>query len=170
MAASSVSITGLKPLQRRVSLVERRLSEVAISGHLGTTVKPYLSRQARKRFQVQGDEASGPWATLTTATNSWRASLGFNPIKPINVRTGHLREMITNSKPDVTTTPQMSVLSFPGNNILDRPDMFHRVQQAVGNRRGPARPVVAMDGTDIAWVLASMQKFVVSGVEIGAKR
>lgn len=168
--AKSSVVINMKSAQRALSFAEQRVSMGAISGHLGTVIQPYLSRRAKMRFQKGIDADGAKWTPLTDATNEIRKSLGFRPIKPVNVRTGHMRDTIVNAKADLTATPEFNLLKYPGNNIMDRPDMFHRVQQSIGNRKGPARPVVGIGAEDIAFVLASMRKFVVGGIEIGGKR
>lgn len=169
MATPSVKITDTSA-RKLITLAEQRVSVSALAGHMAGVIQPYLSRRARARFKMGGDDASGgAWTPLSESTKRVRKSLGYGAEKPINIRTGHMRDTIVGAKPDVVSTDTVTTLAFPGNGIMGRPDMFHRGQQTIGNRSGPAREVVAVDKTDIAQVLSYMSKFIVGGIIIGGR-
>ncbi|URG17386.1 head-to-tail connector protein [Rhodococcus phage Mbo2] len=165
MPPAGVSVNSAR-VDRLLKTLINNTSDAILSTALAGSIHQHLQRRMVKRFAAGGDDASGTWTPLSEATLEIRQSLGFtrgDRKGQINVRTGHMKDQLTKSKPDVSVTPVAVALSFPGNGISERPDMFHRTQQALGNRRGPARPTLAYNETDVAVILTSLAKAVGRG-------
>lgn len=147
-------------LQKALTRMIAATSPVGQATFMSSVVHPFLAGRAEARFKKQGDAAAGGrWAPLADSTNEFRASLGFPTAPPgqINVRTGQMRDYLVSTLPYVTADPFGTVLSFPGpvpGALMDR------FAQAAGSRKGPPRPVAAVDAKDLAFVLASMSAFV----------
>jgi hypothetical protein len=123
---------------------------------LALEVTPYLQNRARARFEMEGDDVSGPWAPLTDATVAIRESAGFPGDHPINVRTGEMERFITGSRPTFAANPD-AMMIFPGQDPVGK--TYYKVQVA---QKGtdvpptPARPVIGIDEADLAYVLATI--------------
>lgn len=134
-------------------------SAPSLAGYLETVVSPHLTRRAESRFKSAGDSASGKWAELTEATKEIRENLGFSRDE-INVRTGTLRDYLTKPNPVTVQDALGTTMEWPG-----RPgrNLNSRLAQASGKRRGPARWVVAFDAGTVAFILSTLESWVVSG-------
>lgn len=136
-------------------------SPAGLSVFLAGRARNWLQERAEARFADAGDDASGPWRPLAESTQHIRSRLGFGADAPINVRTGFLKGTITAARGEVFLDALGSTMSWPDTSIS--PEIEHRYNQAqLGNLRtkAPARPVVAMNLTDAAGILALLGDFV----------
>lgn len=132
-----------------------RLSEGLMSNSLRqwvyTNARPYLQSRARRRFETEGDDVTGPWAELSLATQGFRRRHGFPPEHPINVRTGGLRQYVTQTY-DMTEGWREVTFNMPGradNSVIRK--KYRAAQRGGVGKSGlpfPARPVIAMNEND----------------------
>lgn len=149
------------------------LSAPMLSVFLKTTVDPYLRQRVQDRFRQEGDDASGPWVPLADSTHFWREEQGFPPEHPINIRTGQMFNWATSAGSTRMIGPSSSLLTFPGRKPSGA-KMERKVMTAQrgikGQRRGamagssggtggkiiPARPILAVDESDMLWVMSAL--------------
>lgn len=147
-----------------LSTLLRGVSDASMTAYLETAAKNWFITRAEGRFASSGDSASGKWAPLSENTVDIRKNLGFTPgtgAGEINVRTGSLREWLTN--PETMTVPDALGVSmaWPG----PEPDEGTRIKlsQAAGHERGPARPVIAYDAADLSYLLTTLAGWIQGG-------
>lgn len=120
----------------------------------------YLKDRALKRFDTEGDRASGKWEDLRPATNDIREHLGYPRAHPINERTGDLRNFIKSSTGDTAFVGAQTVrLSWP-----DVPpaqgglsQKFETAQVGKKSPGTPPRPVAAIDAIDLQTALVALR-------------
>jgi hypothetical protein len=93
-------IVDASEVTRTLDILDRRL-QVEVGDWMRGDLHDYLVQRASDRFANEGDDASGPWAPLSNATEAIRASRGFPPAHPINVRTHDLQRFILGSSGNV---------------------------------------------------------------------
>lgn len=138
--------------------MDTALQPTAIAGFLGATVDPFLRGRAKDRFNSEGDDVSGNWPALSSSTQDIRASMGYGPAHPINVRTGLLEEYIVTSPHDINIGIGIASLGLPGTPATGALLSKLKVAQA-GTTRGPARPVLGMNENDLLYVLTALSGF-----------
>lgn len=160
---SSVSVAiDLARAGRMMDHLIRQTSSLAQSQFLTGVVSPYLSRQAESRFADSVDPSGNRWEDLEDSTVSFRRSLGFTPGTgrgEINVRTGKLRDWLAYPAIAVLPIDEGAVMQWPSRDSVGV-DMEHRLAQAAGNRKGPARWVIGYNVADVAYILANMETFI----------
>lgn len=127
------------------------------------SVVPYLRERAEQRFLGEGDDASGMWAPLSETTVHIRESSGYPGAHPINVRTGELEDYITQGAGTVTVEGSGSTaLKYPQASTPGgiKGKKLRRAQ--VGDSRTPARPVLAVNETDLMFVTQQLAYFIQS--------
>lgn len=130
-------------------------------------VSPYLSAEAESRFADSVNPDDTPWEPLEDSTVSWRESLGFTPGTKrgeINVRTGKLRDWLAYPAIAVAPAGDGAVMQWPSRSSVGA-DMEHRLAQAAGRRKGPARWVIGYHARDIGFIVGAMEKFIVRGAK-----
>ena len=161
-------------LMGNLARMRRAMEPVGIGSHivlLAGPINQWFQARAAARFKSEGDRASGKWKQLERATWSWRRRSGFPEKHPINVRTGDLKTLLTEEKPNIGHDGVGSFLLWPGGgqNRGRRPE---KMRQAAGQVRrrdgspGTARPVVAWDLVDVAFVHRSFQTFIMTGKQV----
>lgn len=158
MARASVTIN-MGRVSKILDSTDANISPIGLAGYLGTVVSPHLAREAKSRFQTKGDNASGTWAPLAQSTQEIRANLGFTP-DDINVRTGRMRDYMTNPSPVLAHDFLSTSMEWPG---TPGANLGRRLAQAAGRGRGPARHVVAYDMNTVAFILRSLESWAVFG-------
>jgi len=142
---------------------------------------PFLRQRAKERFRSEGDAASGAWAALTDSRNDIREHAGFPAAHPINRASGELENYILSGKDDITWGPGWAAFFLPRNTGSAR--LLGRMTTAQEGRTGghmpmgwgmegtkpspsatPKRPVVAMDMTDTAHLMAALEIFIAAEV------
>jgi len=147
--------------------LDRALDPTMIGGRfLATTVNPYIRMRARNRFASEGDDAvGGRWTPLKAATENFRTQAGYGGAHPINRRTGELEAYITSSPLDIRIEPAIgATLVMPGNPPSNS-ELRKKVATAQkGDSRTAARPVMAVDATDLGFVLTGLVECVTRGL------
>jgi len=131
--------------------------ELTLMGHnlflyLRDYMQPYMRTRAAARFRGEGDDASGPWAALTAATEEIRTHGGFPPAHPINKRTGELEAFMLRGVIDHSWSVDSATMQYPG-----RPptsslrEKLKTAQEGRVKPRTVPRPVARMNMTDMAY-------------------
>jgi hypothetical protein len=150
-----------KDLNRTLHGLETAHTPQALAKFMTRTVGPYLQERARLRFRNEGDDVSGKWAPLSQTTNAFRESSGFPPDHPINQRTHRLEQYITGTRAGVAPTTDGAQLTFPA--VPPDGVMAKKVataQYGKAKPRTPARPVLGINETDIAFVRLSLEEYI----------
>lgn len=130
----------------------------------GGKVSNYLTDKERIRFDVEGDIESGFWAPLAPATERIRASLGFDPVDPINIRTERMYDVVPESK-SVDPLPGGVQVTSPNVGSLDPITLKKYMTAQFGDTDNrmipgavtPPRPVVAIGERDLVNIMALLQ-------------
>lgn len=164
-ALVSVQMEGdSKQVLHMLQKLDTSLNPVRIGAWLGTTVDPWIRSRARDRFAKEGDDVSGAWAPLKPATQRIRATQGYGPDHPINVRTHRLEHYITRGPNSVNVHTLGATLIMPG-----RPptgELKTKVETAQAGKQYPstvARPVMGMNERDLLAVLTDLSLYISVG-------
>lgn len=136
-------------------------SPEALALWLLETIGPFLQMRAKRRFRIEGDDASGPWAELSKSTHAFRLSQGYIPDHPINKRTGRLERYITRSAINTWVQGSSAMLVFPSN--PPRGATKQKVQTAQYGKMYPRtvpRPVLALGPVDYTFIQKSINIYV----------
>lgn len=143
--------------------LEMALEPASIAAFLGARVDPILKKRAKDRFRSEGDDVSGKWEPLASSTQSIRASQGYGPAHPINIRTGQMEAYITGFRPDITIEPGLGArLDFPGGSPSESVTDKIRVAQQ-GDARTPRRPVLGVNERDLELVMVALAFHIADG-------
>jgi hypothetical protein len=108
------------------------------------------------RFDSEGDDVSGPWASLTPYTQAQRRRGGFGAAHPINVRTGAMKDHLLHRVPDVMPNTLGATMWFPARGGSAKNLRKVRIaQDGDPKSRTPARPVLGVNPNDLELVLKS---------------
>jgi hypothetical protein len=134
-----------------------RASPVGLSAFLSTIVDPFLRNRIEQRFDNEGDDMSGSWDPLAVATQQIRASYGFPPDHPINVRTGKLKSFLVGTNSDVKANGFGATLQHPPP-IADpiTAKKLATAQAGSPSPSTPARPVIGVNENDLIFVTSSL--------------
>lgn len=151
--------------------LDTALSAEALAEFLTVKVAPFLGARAKERFRTEGDDASGKWAPLMPATQAIRASgaqtygWAIGPDHPINRRTGELEDYITsgNGKTIPWSSGASLVYPDPANAQGELVDKVATAQKGRVSPRTVARKVLAVNETDLDFVLRRLQEHIVVG-------
>lgn len=144
-------------VQVLLSGLDTSLSPFALVAMMQDQVSPYLRQRAFDRFATEGDAATGSWLPLSEVTNAIRESQGYPPDHPINHRTGELESYITNASANVVLFESGVELIFPGETPPRRiASKIKTAQSGSSNPRTPARPVLALDESDYAFIMGAI--------------
>jgi len=152
-----VTIVENKRVIRSLDNLITLLSPPGAAAFLGTTIGPYLAKRAKQRFDSEGDDVTGLWASLKPATIVIRHNQGYPP-GPINRRTGELEEWVVGGTGFSYPTGFGASLRFP----KDRPagELRKKVMTAQkGKKKDPpttARPVLGVNETDLIFLQTSL--------------
>ncbi len=138
------------------SLLEK-MSPVGLSAFLHTIVDPWVRNRIDQRFANEGDEMSGDWHPLAVSTQQIRASYGYPPDHPINVRTGKMRSFLVGTNSDVKPNGFGATLQHPPPTA--DPITAKKIATAQSGSSfppTPARPVVGLDENDLIFVTSSL--------------
>jgi hypothetical protein len=151
-------------VERMLQVLDTALNPVAIAGFLGSVVDPYLRGRAKERFYQEGDDVTGAWQPLSSATVEIREQMGYGGQHPINKREGDLAEYIISSPNSLSIAPWGASLKLPGGPPMgDLKDKVIAAQQGgVGpsGRPFPARPVLGMNEQDLTFVLLALSNHI----------
>ncbi|WKW85476.1 hypothetical protein SEA_REYNAULD_24 [Rhodococcus phage Reynauld] len=155
-AFSSVVIED-KTARKAIEDVISRTGPESLAAYMTAIAAPYFTRKAKERF-----DTSEGWAPLADVTHDIRESMGFSrgdEPGQINVRTGMLRDWVTNPKIVIQYDAVGTVMKWPGDEPSSK-EMKHRLEQAAGNRKGPARFVIQHDISDVAHLVSTLTAYV----------
>lgn len=146
------------------------ISDNALVIFMNGVMGPELRKRAASRFANEGDDASGPWASLgyvSQKIREWGIQKGhypgISPQHPINQRTGELKTFVTGAQGDVILNSGGVSLAFPGIG-QPSPRITKKLKTAQhGTARGPKRPVLAVSGTDMAIFESELMSWVIKG-------
>jgi len=146
--------------------VMENLSDARLATWLAGPVDQFLRARAQARFSGQGSsEVGGPWAPLRDATVAIRESKGFPGARPINERTGQLRDLLTSTPGRTTMSSGFTGYRLPGPDVVgDLADKLSTAQIGTDNPRTVPRPVLATDAVDLEFLLVSLLEHVLPGV------
>lgn len=135
----------------------------------GEQVANYLDDRAAYRFAYEGDDASGNWAQLAPTTERIRASLGYGPDGPINIRTSEMFDHVVYTD---------AINAIPGGVQVTKPDpgrikgvLAMKLETAQMGRADnpmfpgsstPPRPVVALSERDTVDIMAKLQLYIMA--------
>lgn len=151
-------------LSRQLDSLIKAYEPTAIAAFMKATIEPYLQERAERRFAMEGDDASGPWAPLSNTTQEFRSSQGFSPDHPINRRTDELYLYITGTPAGVQpTSTGGAILTFPGTPPTG--ELASKVRTAQEGKAAPAtvpRPVIAVNEADVAFATMTLEAYIVA--------
>jgi hypothetical protein len=154
-------------VESELARMELALQPYALMGWLKEIIEPYIQRRATQRFADEGDDVSGKWAPLTDATINFRTTGEIDyGAEPINVRTGALRDYVTNSVGGYMSEDGDALMIYPGsppsgsNATGSLEDKFLAAQQGLDDPRTPRRPVLGVNEKDLAFVLTELEIYV----------
>lgn len=132
------------------------LSPPSIGAWLKGPMVEWLQLRMTERFDNEGDSAVGEWLDLAPKTQEIRAALGFPAEHPINERTGEMRSFLETNEGLLWANGM--VMSFPDRTPGDLRWALLGAQGALDHQ--PARRVLAMDTTDMAQALVSLNEWI----------
>lgn len=142
---------------------------------MGGVLNPFLRRRARERFANEGGaEVGGPWVPLAQTTVQIRQNEGYSGAGPINQRTTALMRYITSAPALIAPAGVGFVYKLPGD-LPSSSELLSKVRtaQAGGvapSGKGiPARPVLGMDATDLAFIMTSLGQHLERTVRTGSR-
>lgn len=152
------------------SMLKRTIEATSPAGaavFLSGVMDPYLKERAKRRFRMEGDEASGPWMPLSETTHAFRESQGFPPDHPINHRTGALERYVTGGSPAAAKPiPGGAMVTFPSRRATgETAAKLRTAQEGKLRPRTPARPVLAFDSTDYAFGHTALETYIKSAAK-----
>lgn len=144
----------------------------------GTSLKLFMRDRAIKILQERTQErfdtesfSGGKWQPLTWLTNRFRVDEGYQPVSPINVRTGSMKDWLTNDSGVVLGGGSSASVQFPGPAPDDKTEKKFRTAQR--GRKGndmpfknaptPARPVVEIDTATLELMLMGLTDWIEDG-------
>jgi hypothetical protein len=142
-----------------------KLSPPGLAGFLDTVVDPFIRSRIEQRFDTEGDDVTGSWHPLTIATQQIRASYGFPPAHPINVRTRDLRDWLVNTPADIKVTGFTAEANHPpptSNTVLNT--KLAAAQSGKTHPATPARPVLGLNENDLMFVTSSLVAYIAKGI------
>lgn len=153
----------MRPVNDRVTSLRSSLGTPHIYAMMNS-IHHYFVNKSSSMFDTESDPFNNKWKPLSEATLNWRRSLGFGP-RPINYRTGTLRNYVTSSRADILGHSDGVVsYAFP-RRAMPSKEVRWRLEQASGLiRGGPARRVIGMSEADIAATLGIVHRGIVEGI------
>lgn len=148
-----------------LQMLERRVSPLGLNEFLRLHADPYLQLRVRARFANEGDDAVGQWLPLSQTTEHIRASMGYGPAHPINVRSRQMLNEFMTSRADVVMSGMGAILTFPGGGMSS--SVANKISVAQGGKANPAtpaRPVLALSATDSITITADLAKYMTTGL------
>lgn len=110
-----------------------------------------------RRFDNEGDDASGRWAELRPATQAIRELAGFPAKHPINDRTGGMRRWLTSASGTATTSPgDGQSLTWPDRGTSNLEEKLAVAQEGTDDPPTVRRPVLAVSEVDMALVTEAL--------------
>lgn len=154
--------------------VEHSIQPSQLWEFMEDTAWPFMEKKLVDRFAYEGDSASGTWPSLSPATVNIKEKLDAEMPDAPNVRTGELMEYITTSHLS-SPTSDGAVMVFP--DVPSDPIMRRKIEVAQFGDPGPnwlnpamrptpARPVIAVDESDMVLMLKALSVHIVSAASM----
>lgn len=162
-------VTDARDAELRLSAMGRSFSDTQIMAWLMAGVDPILRARTEARFEAEGDDVSGKWASLKPYTVDQRRSQGFPGEHPINVRTGAMKKHLLDDPPRVVPHTLGVTMWSPGSD--GGPKTAQKVKTAqMGDEKSHtvARPVLGAAVEDLEAVLLSLAGHIALGQPGGA--
>lgn len=132
----------------------------AYMAHLGE----YVQGRTRDRFSSEGDDVTGKWHPLSSATQHWRVTQGFPADHPINRRTGQLEAYLTQGTYSVTPNALGATMTYPGTPAKGwTKEKLKTAQQGKQSPATPARPVLGLNERDLLYVMTTLAFMIQTG-------
>lgn len=158
----TVDISKLKETTTRI---EERLGDTELGAWMESELIAYLHQRASNRFASEGDDATGPWDALSSITESIRASQGYAPAHPINVRSGDLRSFMIGDDGNLSAAGGGMQLQYPSDPpTTELRDKLATAQTGRQTPRTVMRPVVALGLTDFNDVMDLLSIYITDGL------
>lgn len=155
-------------------LVLESVSGAGLERFLVEEAGPWFENDISDRFHEEGDVRAGFWPPLKESTQRIRASRGFDPTEPINIRTDELYQFVVNHR-SYSFGPDFAMMEVPG----DPPDPL-TAKKLLTAQRGdannpsfpsaytPPRPVLAADEGTLEIMLELLIGHVIEHVVAGS--
>lgn len=146
-------------LDQDIVRIIHKLSDESLARWMKDDALDIIEGRTERRFEAEGDDASGKWAPLTHDTQRIRSSQGYMPDHPILERSGELREAVLTSKGNLTVDPSGVMLEWPGG--INTPDNSKHIAYAIAQKgslpnKTVSRPIAAADDTDMILLMESL--------------
>lgn len=142
-----------------------RLEAQELVDFLRQKIEPYVKLRIEGRFASEGDDVTGAWDPLKVATQLIRASHGFPPDHPINVRTSRMKDFLLLSPADIKVQGPEVQLTHPGP-TGDR-SLQEKIQTAQSGASSPntrPRPVLGLNENDLLFITSELAAYLVDGI------
>lgn len=146
-----------------LAILDEKISPAGLEAFLMAQADPWIRMRAKERFDGEGDDATGKWAPLKSATINIRQGLGYGGAHPINVRTGTMEEFLTTHRSVVWEESDGATLQYPG--TIPGGELGAKLKRAQqGDTRAKARPVIGMSPTDTAAIMTRLERYILEGM------
>lgn len=145
-----------------LAVLDQKISPSGLEAFLMSQADPWIRLRTHQRFENEGDDATGKWAPLKSATINIRQGLGYGGAHPINVRTGTMEEFLTTHRSVVWEESDGATLQYPG--TVPGGELGEKIKRAqAGDARTKARPVIGMSPTDTAAIMTRLERYILAG-------
>lgn len=152
------------PVEAKINEIMARTSTAGVIASF-SLIHTHFLRKTEAMFDQLKDPSGSRWAPHAPITPEIRENLGFSP-EPINDRSGKLRDELTTAPMDILGHSDGVVsYAFPYRRWPDSDIMKRMVQAQVGGgSRSPARKVVGMNASDVAFVITTLNSAMFKGL------
>lgn len=148
-----------------VAELMHRLEAQELVDFLRQKIEPYVKLRIEGRFVGEGDDVTGAWDPLKVATRLIRASHGFPPDHPINVRTSRMKDFLLISPADIKVQGPEVELTHPGP-TGDR-SLNEKIKTAQFGSTSPntqPRPVLGFNENDLLFITSELAAYLTEGI------
>lgn len=146
--------------------LDDRTSAMGLVTFLDVVVDPFLRNRIDERFKSEGDDVTGKWHPLERATELIRASYGFPPDHPINIRTDKMHAYLVGTDSDVHPNGMGATLVHPplgkAHSVLDK-----KIKTAQSGSASPStqpRPVLGVNENDLLFITSSLAAWIIQDI------
>lgn len=157
-----------KEAHQALDHLAKLLSSAELASVLRTEVSPFLRHRTDMNFANQGTRSGGGWKELRPATEAIRYLEGFNPVWPINVRTGEMKNFLSEDPGSVRLATTSATLDWPGPASGDIEDKLQTAQHGRADPHTVPRPVIDFNNADVESVLAIFGSWLELGMAAGS--
>lgn len=153
-------------LQGVLRHLDQRLNPDGLGDYLEAKIEPFLQMRIDARFAAEGDDVTGAWHPLKQATEMIRASKGFPPAHPINVRTNKMKHWLVNVPADLIIGGDEAVLIHPpfaGPSDAKTREKIQTAQQGKRSPNTPPRPVLGVNENDLLFITSELVAWITEG-------